>query len=457
MRRGVLAAGAAMTAVFGSVLLPATANSAVRSSTSSSAVVTAVSCSDGGTCAAGGQAFATAGQGIPFVLTGKNGQWGRGVAVPGLAALKPADAGIDSVSCAPAGGCVAGGTWVNTATRNHVFHVFVTSERNGRWSHLTELFKGKLAAAGVDLSCPAKGSCAAGDGLPLFAVSEAKGRWGRAIQFPTKAKFGGVGVTCTSAGNCLAWFEKFVVTERNGKWGKPAAVPGLAALGTGAGISSVTCSVAGDCAAAGSYTHGSDGTEVFVTSERGGRWGKAIEIPGFTVLNKEGDGSPSAVSCLSPGNCVVGGSYTVPADFQGGSFQAFVASERNGRWGKAIEVPGIPAPSSAICEPDSDRCVAGQVLSLSCSLGGTTCVAGGWYDTKAINGSAAFVTTYKNGHWSNVMQFSGLAAPDDSQVSSLSCTPSGKCAGGGSGRTTGPGFLTFEKNGTWSPAQPVRF
>ena len=124
---------------------------------SRSAVVTAVSCSDGGTCAAGGQAFATAGQGIPFVLTGKNGQWGRGVAVPGLATLKPADAGIDSVSCAPAGGCVAGGTWVNTATRNHVFHVFVTSERNGRWSHLTELFKGKLAAAGVDLSCPANG------------------------------------------------------------------------------------------------------------------------------------------------------------------------------------------------------------------------------------------------------------------------------------------------------------
>lgn len=457
MRRSVLAAGAAMAAVFGSGLLPAMANSAVRSSTNGDALVSAVSCSDGGTCAAGGQAFPTAGHGIPFVLTGRNGRWGRAVAVPGLAALKPADAGIDSVSCAPAGGCVAGGTWVNAANRNHVFHVFVTSERNGRWSHLTELFKGKSAAAGVELSCPVQGSCAAGDGRPPFVVSEAKGRWGRAIQFPAKARFGGVGVTCTSAGNCVAWFGQFVVTERHGTWGKPTAVPGLAALGSSAGISSIACSAAGDCTAGGSFTRGSDVTEVFVTSERNGHWGKAIELPGFTALNKEGDGIVAAVSCRSAGNCVVGGSYTVPADFQGGSFQAFVASERNGHWGKALEVPGIPAPSTAVCEPDSDACVAGQVLTLSCSRGGASCVAGGWYDTKAINGSAAFVTTYKNGHWSKVMQFSGLASPDDSQVSSLSCTPSGACAAGGSGRTTGPGFLAFEKNGTWSKAQPVRF
>jgi len=253
-------------------------------------------------------------------------------------------------------------------------------------------------------------------------------------------------------------FGKFVAAERNGRWGKPVPIPGLAKLGSDAGIASIACPTANGCVVVGGYLASSNDSGEFVASERNGRWGSASKLAGFGALDTAGDGGgPSALSCLSPGNCVVGGTYAANADFAGGAVEAFVASERNGRWGKAIEVPGIPAPSSAICEPDSDACVAGQVLSMSCSLGGTTCVAGGWYDTKAINGSAAFVTTYKNGRWSKVTQFSGLAAPDDSQVSSLSCTPGGSCAAGGSGRTTGPGFLAFEKNGTWSPAHPVRF
>lgn len=456
MRKSVWTVGVAATAV-ASALVPATAYSAVRPSTTSDALVTAVSCSSGGTCAAGGQAFRTFDQGTPFVLTGKDGQWGKPVAVPGLAALKPFDADIQSVSCAPAGGCVAGGEWVDVPNRNHVFHVFVTSERNGKWSHLTQIFSGKLAG-GPDLSCPAQGSCAAGGGLPLFVVTEAHNRWGRPTEFPTKAKFGGVGVTCASAGTCSAWWETHVATERNGHWSKPITLPGLAKLGSHAGITSLACPTANNCVAGGSYLVDANDSGAFVASERNGHWGNAMKLPGFAALNTAQDGGGiSTLSCLSPGNCVAGGTYAAPADFAGGAFEAFVASERNGRWSKAIEVPGIPAPGSAICEPDSDACVAGQVVALSCSRDAGTCVAGGWYDTKAINGSAAFVTTYKNGRWSKVMQFSGLAASDDSVVNSLSCSPSGSCAAGGSGRTTGPGFLAFEKNGTWSPAQPVSF
>jgi hypothetical protein len=312
--------------------------------------------------------------------------------LPGIPAS--ADAGMDSVSCAP-GGCVAGGTYNDGS---HHFHVFVTSERNGKWSRLTTLFTGKLAASGVDLSCPAQGSCAAGDGLPLFVANESKGRWDKPIQFPTKAKFGGVGVTCTSSGNCLAYFNTFVAAERNGHWGKPAAIPGLAKLGTaGAAITSITCPTAGNCAAGGVYFPDSNTTEVFV------------------------------------------------------------ASEQNGRWGKAIEVPGIPAPSSAICEPDSDSCVAGEVFAISCSRAVSTCIAGGWYDTKAINGEAALVTSYKNGHWSKVIQIPGLAFPDSSQVNSVSCTSADICVAVGNGQGGGAAFLTFEKNGAWSQAQPIRF
>src|SRR5262249_33660218 len=160
--KGILAAGAAIGAAFASVLLPAAASSAVRSTVGSNAVVTSVSCAKDGSCAAAGQYLDATFAGHAFVLTGKNGTWGKAIGVQGLAALKPKDSGMDSVSCAPGGGCVAGGTFLDAAKRSHVF---VTTEQNGKWSHLVPIFTG-TAAQGVRLSCPAKGSCAAGDGKP---------------------------------------------------------------------------------------------------------------------------------------------------------------------------------------------------------------------------------------------------------------------------------------------------
>ena len=44
------------------------------------------------------------------------------------------------------------------------------------------------------------------------------------------------------------------------------------------------------------------------------------------------------MSCASAGNCAAGGRYR-----DGGHLQGFVAGERNGLWGKAIEVPGLAA------------------------------------------------------------------------------------------------------------------
>src|SRR5215813_12936877 len=67
-----------------------------------------------------------------------------------------------------------------------------------------------------------------------------------------------------------------------------------------------------------------------------GVWGKAIEVPGSGALNKGGNAQPVFVSCPSAGNCGGGGAY-----FDGsGNVQVLVVSERNGVWGKAIEMPG---------------------------------------------------------------------------------------------------------------------
>ena len=462
MRRNLLVVAAAVTALIASAVPPATASSAVRASAGSTAIVTSVSCASAGNCAAGGYYFDASFHAHGFVLTERNGRWGRAIEVPGLAALRPRYASINSVSCAPAGGCAAGGYYYSQGTSQR-YHAFVTNEQNGRWSRLTTVFSARTVVSDIigvgSVSCPAPGSCAAGGGPQPFRVSEVHGRWGRAIRLPAKDKHGNVVVSCASAGKCAAGWDRFVVSERNGRWGKPAPVPGLAALGKGATITSVSCTSAVSCAAGGDYVRASGAMEVFVANERNGRWGKAIEVPGFTALNQEGTGDLAAVSCISAGNCVAGGDYAAPADFAGGVFEAFVAVERNGRWGKAFEVPGIPPPSTGVCQPESDSCVAGRVLSVSCARGGH-CAVGGWYDTTQIVGQVAFVASYTNGRWSKVMQIPGLksrGAVKSSQVSSVSCTQSGSCAAGGIYSQVGPAFVVDEKNGSWGQAQRVRF
>ena len=67
-------------------------------------------------------------------------------------------------------------------------------------------------------------------------------------------------------------------------------------------------------------------------------WGVAIEVPGMAALNRGGYAAVNSVSCGSAGNCGAGGYY----GFQPGSpsTNAFVVSEVNGTWHKAIEVPG---------------------------------------------------------------------------------------------------------------------
>lgn len=460
MRRSLIVVAVMTAPILASAVLPAQANSAVRASVVRDAIVTSVSCAPGGDCAAGGRYFDASFRAHAFVITERNGRWGTAIEVPGLAALSPKNSNVSAVSCAP-GGCVAGGYYQDAASRDHAF---VANEKNGRWSRLVRIFSASKAPSARkvgSLSCSGPENCAAGGGRPAFVVSEVNGRWGRAHPFGAEGKGGSARVSCTSAGNCSASWTTFVASERNGRWGKPVPLPGLSALGTGADITSLSCTAAANCAVGGTY-RSRGRTEVFVASKRNGRWGKAIEIPGFTALNKEGGGLLASVSCISAGNCVAGGSYAQPADFAGGVYEPFVASERNGHWGKAIEVPGIPPTGSTLCEPDSASCVAGQVLSASCASGGT-CAAGGWYDTAAISGQVAFVVTYRNGRWGKVTQIPGLKALDtakSSAVNSVSCTPIGKCAAGGSYSNTElqirPAFVVDENNGTWGQAHTVR-
>jgi hypothetical protein len=130
-------------------------------------------------------------------------------------------------------------------------------------------------------------------------------------------------------------------------------------------VNSVSCASAGNCSAGGLYRDGSGHDQAFVAGETNGTWHSAVEVPGTAALNKKGFAGVSSVSCASAGNCSAGGLYTDSANHS----QVFVASETNGTWRTAIEVPG----TAALNQRGDD-----WISSVSCASAGH-CSAGGYY------------------------------------------------------------------------------
>jgi hypothetical protein len=394
------------------------------------------------------------------------GTWRAAIEVPGTGALnKGGDAAVNSVSCASAGNCAAVGQYTDGSGHQQAF---VARETSGTWHAAIEvpstaaLNKGGRADV-VSVSCPSAGNCAAGgqytDGSghsQAFVASETSGTWHAAIEVPGTAalnKGGGArvsSVSCASAGNCAAvggykdgsrHHQVFVASETSGTWHAAIEVPGTAALNKGgfATVSSVSCGSAGNCLAGGSYA--SAGFQAFVASERGGTWHAAIEVPGTAALNQGGAAGVHSVSCASAGNCTAGGSFT-DSDRQA---QPFVASETNGTWHAAIDVPGIN---------DID---GGFVQSLSCASAGN-CAAGGTYLDGAMQ-DHAFVASETNGTWHAAIEVPGTAPPNPNgggaEVNSVSCASAGNCLAGGhytDGSGHGQAFVAGETNGTWHAA-----
>jgi hypothetical protein len=202
-------------------------------------------------------------------------------------------------------------------------------------------------------------------------------------------------------------------------------VPGTAALGKGAsaGIISVSCAAAGSCAAGGYYTDRSGHKQAFAVAERAGRWGTATEIPGTAALNKGRRAATLSVSCAAPGSCAAAGIYT---DHSRNS-QAFVVTEQSGRWGTAMQVPGIAALGKG---------ASAGIISVSCAAPGQ-CAAGGFYIKfyGFLNIDArAFLVTEHSGKWATAIEVPGIAALNKSgqaETFSVSCAARGNCAAGG--------------------------
>ena len=85
----------------------------------------------------------------------------------------------------------------------------------------------------------------------------------------------------------------------------------------------MSCASAGNCAGAGFYTDSSGARQAFVASEVNGTWHAAIEVPGTATLNQRGNAAVNSVSCAMAANCAAVGFYTESSRH----VQAFVVNE----------------------------------------------------------------------------------------------------------------------------------
>ncbi|MCL2582450.1 MAG: hypothetical protein FWE35_08350 [Streptosporangiales bacterium] len=413
-----------------------------------SAAPEALSCPSAGACVIGGSYTDASGRTQAFVAGEKNGAWGPAGEIPGSAALNTGgNAVVTSVSCPAPGDCAAAGQYspggrADGGTDAPAAEAFVAMEHDGRWGRATPLRglaaknKGKSAGAAA-VSCWAPGDCTvAGTYAPgargralitqAFTAGARNGTWGAAVPLTGLAALNTAGqaqVTALSCapvrrgatgGNCAvggkygsaAGTEAFIAQATRGTWAAAREFPGTAARNTAgaAGVSSLSCPAAGDCAAAGSYAYktarGTESGTGFVADSRDGKWDTPQTVPGT------GD----VISCGAPGDCEAGGTY-----FPGRRAGAFTAAETRGRWAGPKSVPGLPGGS-------------GGVGAISCPAAGE-CGAGGSYSAASAP-ARGFVAVRHGGRWSGAHQASAAGA-GDAAVTLMSCTKALACTAAG--------------------------
>jgi hypothetical protein len=331
-------------------------------------------------------------------------------------------AGLFAVTCTGTANCLAGGEYINSAGHEQPM---VVSGSGGTWS-------GARAIA-----LPHTSYAKSGEGLIN-------------------------GLTCTSAGNCVAVGyigtqmgaagdgRGFIDTEVRGTWRKaliPAEPTGASAEAYGE-FNSVACSGPGSCAAVGFYLNASHGAVPAAQTELSGRWQVAtgITLPSNAASGGAAFAILSSVQCPQSGFCVAVGSYKTTAN----QIQAMRVTQSGGHWGQAVEVG---APANAAASP------AAALASISCATP-TTCVAVGSYATKGGD-TASMITTMASGEWSATNGISSVpsnaAANSQPALFGISCQPKFCQALGGYISTSGSHLwmVIGAAGGHWGTAQQI--
>jgi len=415
--------------------------------------VPAMSCASAGNCSLIGYYSldgSVVGQGA-FVASETAGVWGHPQAIPGLGTLNvDREVGDLSISCATPGNCAAAGFYTRTTVGPPEHDAFVANQVHGVWGKAQPVSAASLGAkAGSwlgSVSCGSPGNCSAVGGYFItanvqgeaFAITETNGSWGAPQAVPGLTAILPVSqfssdlfsVSCAAQGDCAAigLYQvdtrggqlEFVVEEKNGTWGDAQLIPGLAALATNnfASLPAVSCSAAGECTVAGSFSTGAAFLP-FTATESGGTWGNATELPGVPALDTGGIRA-ILLSCPAAGSCALADDYYQNTPFVS-PIGAFTATEHNGTWGNPQAITGLP---------NSGSNVAVNIDALSCPSAGN-CSLGGYYVNEAKHpaGPTAFVDSESIGTWHGahrvVVPSIGVNA---GQVTAVSCGSTGYCS-----------------------------
>ena len=360
------------------------------------------------------------------------------------------------------------------------------NEVSGRW-HKTQEAPGFAAlapggyAATSQVSCPTAGNCLVvgyypgappSQQLTPFQIAEHNGIWGRAQPIPglrAPAIWNGPFVlSCSSVGNCAisaprildtgrqAWRRVFVNSEINGKWGKLEQVPGQARLGGAAfTVTTISCASPGNCAVAGTYQlRVSSNVGGYVASETKGVWGAAKQIARAPA---SANFQVTAISCASAGSCGLIGNYDAPVGEKGPE-TPFVVSQVNGMWASAEPVPGLAA---------LDAGNGAATGALSCPAPGECTAVGYYYASHTVHHNVsdqqAFVVSEANGIWGTAEEIPGiitaLHAHGTATLDALSCSSAGNCNAGGAFSAKAPhapqAYTVTQTGDTWHTAQQV--
>jgi hypothetical protein len=187
-----------------------------------SADLEAVTCPSNGSCEAVGSYQDSAGNSQTMVVAKpSSGPWRQAteIASPSNAAANP-DALMTGIACTAPGSCVAVGNYSVSASQ---FAAMGAVEIRGAWHRATQIALPRGAIPGTftaisSISCPTTGQCIGVGQYPVsatqsraMAVTESKGRFGRAVPITTVPAGGSVrsstyllGVSCQPSGLCLA-------------------------------------------------------------------------------------------------------------------------------------------------------------------------------------------------------------------------------------------------------------
>lgn len=274
-----------------------------------------------------------------FIATGSGGKWGRAIrpALPKNASAT-LDADLIGVRCHARGSCVAVGSYADKSGHDQAM---IATEAGGTWGRAARVSLPKNAAADPaaelnDVGCPS-GSCRAvgfyktgPSAGQAIAVTESKGRWGRATEISLPANAGKkqdaflAHITCSSPRSCLAvggYATKsgaaaaLAVTLSRGKWKRAAEVAGPRHARS-AGLYSVSCS-ATTCLAVGSYRDSGGATRGLAVAQAHGKWSSAAQVnaPAGAATGARHYALLYAIACINSGACTTVGAYHDGSNF----------------------------------------------------------------------------------------------------------------------------------------------